>query len=56
MRWLVVLLVAAGALALLGTLTHSALAGWLGVVALLGALAAYGIWRREVRRTKYLRR
>ncbi len=53
MRWIVVLLVAAAALAFLGTVTQSALAGWLGVAALLGAVAAYVFWRREVRRTRY---
>ena len=53
MRWLVLLLAAAGALALVGTLTHSAIAGWLGVAALIGSVAAYVYWRREVRRTRY---
>lgn len=53
MRWIVVLLVAAAALALLGTITQSAIAGWLGVAALFGAVAAYFQWRREVRRTRY---
>ncbi len=47
------LLAAAGALALVGTLTQSAVVGWLGVAALLGAVAAYVLWRRTVRRTKY---
>jgi hypothetical protein len=47
------LLVAATALALVGTLAHSALAGWLGVAALLAALAAYVQWRRAVRRARY---
>jgi hypothetical protein len=53
MRWLVLLLAAAAALALVGTLTHSAIAGWLGVAALVGAVAAYVQWRRVVRRTRY---
>ena len=53
MRWIVVLLAAAAAFALLGTITQSALAGWLGVAALLGAVVAYVFWRREVRRTRY---
>ena len=53
MRWIVVLLVAAAALALLGTITQNAIAGWAGVAALLGAVAAYVQWRRTVRRTRY---
>ena len=53
MRWLVVLLVAAAALALAGTLAQSAVVGWLGVAAFVGAVAAYVVWRREVRRTRY---
>ena len=53
MRWLVVLIAAAAALALVGTLAQSAVVGWLGVAALLGAVAAYVQWRRTVRRTKY---
>jgi hypothetical protein len=53
MRWLILLLVAAAALAFIGTLTRNAVLGWLGVAALLGAVAAYVFWRREVRRTRY---
>jgi hypothetical protein len=53
MRWLALLLAIAAALALVGTVTHSPIAGWLGVAALLGAVAAYIQWRREVRRTRY---
>ena len=53
MRWLVALLAAAAALALVGTVTHSAIAGWLGLAALVAAVAAYVQWRREVRRTRY---
>jgi hypothetical protein len=47
------LLVLAGALALVGTLAKSAVAGWLGVAALVVALAVYIQWRRAVRRTRY---
>jgi hypothetical protein len=47
------LLVLAGALALIGTLAESALAGWLGVAALLAALAVYLQWRRAVRRRRF---
>ena len=53
MRWLVGLLAVAALLALVGTVTQSAIAGWLGVAALLGAVAAYFQWRRAVRRTRY---
>jgi membrane protein DedA with SNARE-associated domain len=53
MRWFLVLLVTAGVLALVGTLTQIAVAGWLGIAALLGAVVAYVQWRREVRRTRY---
>ena len=53
MRWLVLLLAATAALALVATLTQSRIAGWLGVAALLGAVAAYVQWRRAVRREKY---
>ena len=45
------LLLVAAAFALIGTLAHSAVAGWLGVAALVGALAAYVQWRRAVRRS-----
>jgi hypothetical protein len=44
------LLVVAGALALIGTLTQSGVAGWLGVATLVAALAVYVQWRRTVRR------
>lgn len=44
------LLVVAAALALIGTLTHSGVAGWLGVGTLVAALAVYVQWRRAVRR------
>ena len=47
------LLVVAAALALIGTLAQSALAGWIGVAALLGAVATYVQWRRAVRRARY---
>ena len=50
---LVGLLVLAAVFALIGTLSHSAVAGWLGIAALLGAVAAYFQWRRAVRRTRY---
>jgi hypothetical protein len=50
MRWLVALIVAAPALALVGTLTGSTVAGWGGVAALVAAFAAYIYWRRGVRR------
>jgi hypothetical protein len=53
MRWLLLLLAVAALLALVGTLTHNRIAGWLGIVALAGAVAAYVQWRREVRRTRY---
>jgi hypothetical protein len=46
------LLVLAGALALLGTLAASAVAGWLGVAVLVLALAVYIQWRRAVRRRR----
>jgi len=55
MRWLVALIAAAAVLALVGTLTQSAVAGWLGVAALVGAVAAYALWRRDVRRERYSR-
>ena len=44
------LLVVAAALALIGTLTHSGAAGWLGVATLVAAVAVYVQWRRAVRR------
>jgi hypothetical protein len=53
MRWFLALLVAAGVLALIGTLTRNAVAGWLGVAALVAAVVAYVQWRREVRRARY---
>jgi ACR3 family arsenite efflux pump ArsB len=43
----------AAALALIGTLAHSAVAGWLGVATLVAALVLYVRWRRAVRRTRY---
>ena len=46
------LLVLAAALALIGTLAQSTLAGWLGVAALLAALGVYLQWRRAVRRRR----
>lgn len=46
-------LVLAAAFALIGTLARSAVAGWLGVAALLAALVVYVQWRRAVRRTRY---
>jgi Na+/proline symporter len=49
MRWLVLLIGVAAALALIGTVTGSAVAGWAGVAALLGAFVAYLAWRRGVR-------
>jgi membrane protein implicated in regulation of membrane protease activity len=52
MRWLVALLVLAAALALVGTLAHSALAGWAGVGALVAAFVAYVAWRRAVRQRR----
>jgi membrane protein DedA with SNARE-associated domain len=51
-RWLVLLLVLAGILALVGTLTKSAVAGWAGLAALLGAFVAYLAWRRSVRQRR----
>ena len=53
MRWLLLLLGVAALLALVGTVTHSAIAGWLGVAALVGSVVAYVHWRRVVRRTRY---
>ena len=47
------LLVAAAALALIGTLAKSAVAGWLGVATLAAALVVYVRWRREVRRSRF---
>ena len=44
------LLAGAAALALIGTLTGSDVAGWLGVAALVAALAVWVQWRRAVRR------
>jgi heme O synthase-like polyprenyltransferase len=46
------LLVLAAALALLGTLTESAVAGWLGVATLVAVLGVYYVWRRAVRRRR----
>jgi hypothetical protein len=46
------LLVLAAVLALIGTLAESAVAGWLGVAALLAVLAVYFQWRRAVRRRR----
>ena len=46
------LLAVAAALALVGTLAKSAVAGWLGVAALVAALAVYVTWRRAVRRRR----
>ena len=47
------LLVLAAALALVGTLTESAVAGWLGVATLVAVLGVYYVWRREVRRRRF---
>lgn len=47
------LLVVAGVLALVGTVTESAIAGWLGVAALATVLVVYVQWRRVVRRRRY---
>ncbi len=44
--------VVAAALALVGTLAASPVAGWLGVAALVAALAVYVQWRRAVRRRR----
>ena len=44
------LLAVAAALALIGTLTHSGVAGWLGVATLVATLVVYVQWRRTVRR------
>jgi uncharacterized membrane protein len=46
------LLVLAAALALVGTLAESAVAGWLGVATLVAVLAVYVPWRRAVRRRR----
>ncbi|MDQ3822818.1 MAG: hypothetical protein M3321_06215 [Actinomycetota bacterium] len=46
------LLVLAAALALVGTIAASPVAGWLGVAALVAALAVYVQWRRAVRRRR----
>jgi hypothetical protein len=53
-RWLIALLVLAAALALVGTLTHSAVAGWAGIAALVAAFVAYIAWRRAVRERRRL--
>jgi hypothetical protein len=47
------LLVLAAALALVGTLAESAVAGWLGVATLVAVLAVYVVWRRAVRRRRF---
>ena len=46
------LLVLAAALALIGTLSESAVAGWLGVATLVAVLGVYFAWRRAVRRRR----
>ena len=52
----VVLIVVAIAFTLPATLTGNAILGWLGAAALIGALAAYVRWRREVRHGRVLDR
>ena len=49
---LVGLLVLAGALALIGTLAASPVAGWLGIAALVASLVVYVQWRRAVRQQR----